>query len=46
MRPNPELVRTKNAFEAYVGKKLFECTSKKMIPTEDREFSYEYHIES
>lgn len=35
-----------NALEAYVGKKLFERTSKKMIPTEDGKFLYEYIIES
>ncbi|SHN07165.1 DNA-binding transcriptional regulator, LysR family [Polaribacter sp. KT 15] len=35
-----------NALEAYVGKKLFERTSRKMIPTEDGKFLYEYIIES
>ena len=35
-----------NALEAYVGKKLFERTSKKMIPTEEGKFLYEYIIES
>ncbi|UAB80928.1 LysR family transcriptional regulator [Marixanthomonas sp. SCSIO 43207] len=33
-----------NALEAYVGKKLFERTSRKMIPTEDGKFLYEYII--
>jgi DNA-binding transcriptional LysR family regulator len=35
-----------NALEAYVGKKLFERTSRKMIPTEDGKFLYEYITES
>ena len=35
-----------NALEAYVGKKLFERTSRKMIPTEEGKFLYEYIIES
>ncbi|RAJ04831.1 LysR family transcriptional regulator [Arenibacter echinorum] len=35
-----------NALEAYVGKKLFERTSRKMIPTEDGKFLYEYINES
>lgn len=35
-----------NALEAYVGKKLFERTSRKMIPTEDGKFLYEFIIES
>ncbi|PIB31914.1 LysR family transcriptional regulator [Gaetbulibacter sp. 5U11] len=35
-----------NALEAYVGKKLFERTSRKMIPTEDGKFLYEYIVES
>ncbi|MEH6407476.1 MAG: LysR family transcriptional regulator, partial [Leeuwenhoekiella sp.] len=35
-----------NALEAYVGKKLFERTSRKMIPTEDGKLLYEYIIES
>ncbi|QXP61583.1 LysR family transcriptional regulator [Olleya sp. HaHaR_3_96] len=35
-----------NALESYVGKKLFERTSRKMIPTEDGKFLYEYIIES
>ena len=35
-----------NALETYVGKKLFERTSRKMIPTEDGKFLYEYIIES
>lgn len=35
-----------NALEAYVGKKLFERTSRKMIPTEDGKFLYEYIIDS
>lgn len=35
-----------NALEAYVGKKLFERTSRKMIPTEDGKFLYEYIIEA
>ena len=35
-----------NALEAYVGKKLFERTSRRMIPTEDGKFLYEYIIES
>lgn len=34
-----------NALEAYVGKKLFERTSRKMIPTEDGKFLYEFIIE-
>lgn len=34
------------ALEAYVGKKLFERTSRKMIPTEDGKFLYEFIIES
>ena len=35
-----------NALEAYVGKKLFERTSRKMIPTEDGKYLYEYIFES
>ena len=35
-----------NALESYVGKKLFERTSRKMIPTEEGKFLYEYIIES
>ncbi|MGH1335149.1 MAG: LysR family transcriptional regulator [Aureispira sp.] len=35
-----------NALEAYVGKKLFERTSRKMIPTEEGKFLYDYIIES
>ena len=35
-----------NALEAYVGKKLFERTSRKMIPTEDGKFLYEYIIDA
>lgn len=35
-----------NALEAYVGRKLFERTSRKMIPTEEGKFLYEYIIES
>ncbi len=35
-----------NALEAYVGKKLFERTSRKMIPTEDGKFLYEFIIDS
>lgn len=35
-----------NALEAYVGKKLFERTSRKMIPTEDGKILYEYITES
>ena len=35
-----------NALEAYVGKKLFERTSRKMIPTEDGKFLYEFIVES
>lgn len=35
-----------NALEAYIGKKLFERTSRKMIPTEEGKFLYEYIIES
>lgn len=35
-----------NALEAYVGKKLFERTSRKMIPTEEGKLLYEYIIES
>jgi len=35
-----------NALEVYIGKKLFERTSRKMIPTEDGKFLYEYIIES
>tara|TARA_R110000868_G_scaffold136879_1_gene350067 strand:+ start:42628 stop:43539 length:912 start_codon:yes stop_codon:yes gene_type:complete len=34
-----------NALEAYVGKKLFERTSRKMIPTEEGKFLYEYIID-
>ena len=34
-----------NALEGYVGKKLFERTSRKMIPTEDGKILYEYIIE-
>ena len=35
-----------NALEAYIGKKLFERTSRKMIPTEDGKILYEYIIGS
>lgn len=35
-----------NALEAYVGSKLFERTSRKMIPTEAGKFLYEYIIDS
>ncbi|HIB36242.1 LysR family transcriptional regulator [Mesonia sp.] len=35
-----------NALEAYVGKKLFERTSRKMIPTEEGKVLYEYIIKS
>ena len=35
-----------NALEAYIGKKLFERTSRKMIPTEEGKFLYEYIIDS
>lgn len=35
-----------NALEAYVGKKLFERTSRKMIPTEDGKLLYEYIIDA
>ena len=35
-----------NALEAYVGKKLFKRTSRKMIPTEEGKFLYDYIIES
>lgn len=35
-----------NALESYVGKKLFERTSRKMIPTEDGKFLYEYIIDA
>lgn len=35
-----------NALEAYVGKKLFERTSRKMIPTEEGKFLYEYIIDA
>lgn len=35
-----------NALEAYVGKKLFKRTSRKMIPTEEGKFLYNYIIES
>ncbi|MDO7172818.1 LysR family transcriptional regulator [Mariniflexile sp. AS56] len=35
-----------NALEAYVGKKLFERTSRKMIPTEEGKFLYEFIIEA
>ncbi len=35
-----------NALEAYIGKKLFERTSRKMIPTEEGKFLYDYIIES
>ncbi|WP_281613037.1 LysR family transcriptional regulator [Flammeovirga sp. SubArs3] len=35
-----------NALEAYIGKKLFERTSRKMIPTEEGKFLYEYIIAS
>jgi len=35
-----------NALESYVGKKLFERTSRKMIPTEEGKFLYEYIIDS
>ncbi|WP_044208739.1 LysR family transcriptional regulator [Flammeovirga sp. OC4] len=35
-----------NALEAYIGKKLFERTSRKMIPTEEGKFLYEYIIGS
>ncbi|MBB3699476.1 LysR family transcriptional regulator [Flammeovirga yaeyamensis] len=35
-----------NALEAYIGKKLFERTTRKMIPTEEGKFLYEYIINS
>ncbi|TYA89218.1 LysR family transcriptional regulator [Seonamhaeicola marinus] len=35
-----------NSLEAYVGKKLFERTSRKMIPTEDGKLLYDYIIQS
>ncbi|WP_308992596.1 LysR family transcriptional regulator [Mariniflexile litorale] len=35
-----------NALESYVGKKLFERTSRKMIPTEEGKFLYEYIIDA
>ncbi|KXX69342.1 LysR family transcriptional regulator [Flammeovirga sp. SJP92] len=35
-----------NALESYIGKKLFERTSRKMIPTEEGKFLYEYIIGS
>lgn len=34
------------ALETYVGKALFERTSRKMIPTEDGKFLYEFIVES
>jgi len=35
-----------NALESYIGKKLFERTSRRMIPTEDGKFLYEFIQES
>ena len=35
-----------NALEAYIGRKLFERTSRKMIPTEDGKLLYEYIIDA
>lgn len=35
-----------NALEAYVGKKLFERTSRKMIPTEDGKLLYAFIVDS
>ncbi|WP_075589684.1 LysR family transcriptional regulator [Labilibacter marinus] len=35
-----------NALETYVGKKLFERTSRRMIPTEEGKVLYEYIIEA
>ncbi|PCI00646.1 MAG: LysR family transcriptional regulator [Flavobacteriaceae bacterium] len=35
-----------NSLEAYVGKKLFERTSRKMIPTEEGKLLYEYIIKA
>ncbi|NIJ44572.1 DNA-binding transcriptional LysR family regulator [Wenyingzhuangia heitensis] len=35
-----------NALEAYTGQKLFKRTSRKMIPTEEGKFLYEYIIDA
>ena len=35
-----------NSLEAYVGKKLFERTARKMVPTEDGQLMYDYLVEA